>query len=286
MRLDVLYRGPLSSCNYECWYCPFAKRYESARTLEADRDALVRFVSWAEAVVTPTLGVLVTPWGEALIRSWYREALIRLSHMRHVERVAAQTNGHWELDWLERADLSRLALWLSYHPTQASRSAFVARCHALHALGVRFSVGMVALREHFDDARRLRDELPEGIYLWLNAYKRAGAGYSDADVRFLEAIDPLFRYNVTRHRSLGHDCAAGRMAIAVDGDGTIRRCHFVDQPIGHIDDPSWRECLRPRPCTRRTCECHIGYVHLERLGLSRVFGAGLLERIPASRKAT
>ena len=31
MNLSILYRGPLSSCNYACGYCPFAKRRASGR---------------------------------------------------------------------------------------------------------------------------------------------------------------------------------------------------------------------------------------------------------------
>jgi sulfatase maturation enzyme AslB (radical SAM superfamily) len=46
MDLSILYRGPLSSCNYGCEYCPFAKREESYAQLETDRVALLRFVAW------------------------------------------------------------------------------------------------------------------------------------------------------------------------------------------------------------------------------------------------
>ena len=35
MRLSILYRGPLSSCNYDCAYCPFAKRRETPAQLAA-----------------------------------------------------------------------------------------------------------------------------------------------------------------------------------------------------------------------------------------------------------
>lgn len=280
MRLNVLFRGHLRSCSYACWYCPFAKRRESPEELDRDRRSLARFVSWVESLEDLDLGVLFTPWGEALVRPWYREAMTRLSNLRHVSRVAAQTNGHWHPGWLDQADLSRLALWLTYHPSETARSVFIERCRALQALGLRFSVGMVGTREQFDEVRRLRDELPLDVYLWVNAYKEGGAGYSADELRFLEAIDPLVRLNTKRHRSLGEPCASGHTAIAVDGDGTIRRCHFVAEPIAHIDDLAWRGALRPRPCSRPTCDCHIGYVHLERLGLGPVFGEGLLERIP------
>ena len=35
--LRILYRGPLSSCNYGCPYCPFAKHHETAAELKVDR---------------------------------------------------------------------------------------------------------------------------------------------------------------------------------------------------------------------------------------------------------
>src|SRR4051812_45308034 len=98
MNLSILYRGPLSSCNYACWYCPFAKRRETADELTADRLALERFVRWAEAHTDVHLGILFTPWGEALVRRWYQEALIRLTAQAHVRRVAIQTNLSGNLD--------------------------------------------------------------------------------------------------------------------------------------------------------------------------------------------
>jgi hypothetical protein len=68
--------------------------------------------------------------------------------------------------------------------------------------------------------------------------------------------------------------------IAVDGDGTIRRCHFVREPIGNLYEDGWKAALRRRPCPNATCGCHIGYVHMDDLGLDRVFGDGVLERVP------
>ena len=45
---------------------------------------------------------------------------------------------------------------------------------------------------------------------------------------------------------------------------------------------SFYDALRPRSCTNDDCGCHIGYVHLEYLELDKVFGAGILERVPFS----
>lgn len=67
LNLSILYRGPLSSCNYGCEYCPFAKRSETAAQLAVDRQALERFINWVAERHDDQSGVLFTPWGEALI---------------------------------------------------------------------------------------------------------------------------------------------------------------------------------------------------------------------------
>lgn len=281
MNLMILYRGPLASCNYACAYCPFAKRHDTRADLAADRRALERFVTWVVAHPEHRLAVLFTPWGEALIRRWYQEALVRLTHQGHVGRAVIQTNLSCPLGWVERCRKDRLALWATFHPTEVPRACFVARCRELDRRGVRFSVGVVGLKEHADAIVALRRDLPGHVYLWINAYKDKPEYYQGEDVRRFEAIDPLFRINNQRHPSLGRDCRAGHTVIAVDGAGTIRRCHFIREPLGNLYEPGFERVLAPRPCTNATCGCHIGYVHLKDLGLYATFGDGVLERIPA-----
>lgn len=283
LELSILYRGPLSSCNYACDYCPFAKRHEGPAELAADRRALERFVGWVADHPHHQIAVLFTPWGEALVRRWYQDALIRLSNLPHVRRAAIQTNLSCRLDWVDACDKSRLALWTTFHPSEVARPRFVARCRELDRRGVRFSVGAVGLKENAADIEALRRELPPHVYLWVNAYKDRPDYYGEDDVRRFEALDPLFRVNTVRHASRGKACRAGHTVISVDGDGTVRRCHFIRQPLGNLYDADFERMLLPRPCSNETCGCHIGYVHLEELGLDRVFGAGILERIPLNR---
>ncbi|QJW96555.1 STM4011 family radical SAM protein [Frigoriglobus tundricola] len=346
MNLSILYRGPLSSCNYGCDYCPFAKHTETAEELAHDRACLERFVAWAGTRGTASLGVLFTPWGEALVRKWYQSALAALTRMPHVTKAAIQTNLSCKLDWVEECDKAKLALWCTFHPSETTRERFLAKCRELLDRGVRFSVGVVGLKEHFAEIEALRRELPSDVYLWVNAYKRGrgkeptpspsvrspalsaellagrgkggeqalristasgglqeapraftplplgrGAGgvgslgrgllyYTPEMVADLTRIDPLFPVNDTYHASRGEACRAGQSVISVDGDGTVRRCHFIKEPIGNIYAADFDACLRERPCTNDTCGCHIGYVHLDRLKLYDTFGDGVLERIP------
>lgn len=282
-RWSILYRGPLSSCNYACDYCPFAKTKNTRAELEDDRIRLERFVSWASSRQDREIGVLFTPWGEGLIRRYYREELARLSRSPHVYRVAIQTNLSFkDTSWFDDTDLDALALWTTWHPTQSSLEDFARKCDALSARGVRYSVGVVGLRDAFDDIEALRERLSDDVYLWINAYKREPGYYNEEDLERLGQVDPLFRYNALRHPSMGATCRAGASSFTVDGDGDVRRCHFIKDVIGNIYDAHFDAALGERACVNDTCGCHIGYIHMDQLALYPVFGDGLLERIPAS----
>jgi len=283
MNLSILYRGPLSSCNYGCTYCPFAKHTETDAEHAADAAALERFAAWVEAQSARDhrLSLFFTPWGEALIRRRYQRVIARLTHLPHIDKVAIQTNLSCRLDWTNDCDKTKLALWATYHPTQVPRARFLERCREADRYGVAYSVGLVGMQEHLAEIDALRAALPSTVYLWVNAYKRVEDYYSDADVALLTEIDPLFPVNNTRHPSRGRACRTGESVVSVDGDGVLRRCHFVRTPIGSIYDADWERALRPRLCENETCGCHIGYIHMPELGLADIFGPGLLERIPS-----
>jgi hypothetical protein len=279
LNLDILYRGPLASCNYGCEYCPFAKRKDDREALARDEAAWKRFVARVAArPATDRIGVLVTPWGEAIIRRWYRDGLTELSHLPQVTRCAVQTNLSAPLDWVARANPDRLALWCTYHPEWTTEAKFLAQCRTLDEYGIGYSVGVVGQREHEAAARSLRAALPIATYVWINAVK--ALAYAPDEVAIWRSIDPLFELNNQRYPSLGKACGAGERAITVDGDGTMRRCHFISDPIGNIYDADWQAALSPRACSQLDCHCHIGYVHLDYLELGKIFATGFLERVP------
>lgn len=279
MRWNILYRGPLTSCNYACTYCPFAKTKNTRAELADDAQKLWRFVDWVKQQKTE-IGILFTPWGEGLIRRYYQEAMTVLSHLPNVYRVAIQTNLSCKLDWMDKVDKNSFALWTTYHPTQLSLERFTEKCHQLDALDIRYSVGFVAFKEELEILEQLRADLSPEVYLWANAYKRVANYYSEADIQRIEAVDPLFRYNTKYHASLGEACQAGHRSFSVDGAGDVFPCHFIKQKIGNIYAEDFEACLRPRVCGNATCGCHIGYVHMDKLALSTTYGDGILERIP------
>lgn len=117
--------------------------------------------------------------------------------------------------------------------------------------------------------------------MWINAEE--GRRYTDAEAAEWSAIDPLFHHGRFPHASAGLPCRTGDSVISVNGEGTVRRCHFVPQVLGNLYDGSYLAGLRPRPCPATSCDCHIGCVHLEPPGLYDVFAGGVLERIPHPR---
>lgn len=279
MNLSVLYRGPLSGCNYSCNYCPFAKTKNTREELRDDASKLNRFVDWIEKNPDIQFSILFTPWGEALIRQSYQQAMKRLSHLANVSKVAIQTNLSCRLDWLSEVNKEKTALWATYHPGETSRRKFLDQCAQLNKLGISYSVGVVGFKEVLPEIEALRRDLPAQTYLWINALKKQEQYYTNEEKARLIDIDPLVAHNMINHASQGRACKTGHTVISVDGDGSMQRCHFVKESIGNIYDPEFRSALFPRTCTNATCGCHIGYVHLDHLNLYEVYKDKVLERI-------
>jgi MoaA/NifB/PqqE/SkfB family radical SAM enzyme len=279
MNLSILYRGPLSGCNYSCNYCPFAKTKNTKAELADDTEKLDRFVNWVEAHPEIQFSILFTPWGEALIRKSYQQAIHRLSHLANVQKVAIQTNLSCKLNWLETVNKENVALWTTYHPGETSQQAFLEKCRTLDELKISYSVGVVGFKEVLPEIESLRKKLPEYIYLWVNALKKQENYYTNEEKATLIDIDPHVVTNMINHPSKGLGCKTGESVISVDGNGSMQRCHFVKETIGNIYDENFKDNLFPRLCTNATCGCHIGYVHMHHLNLDSVYKDKLLERI-------
>lgn len=279
MTLSILYRGVLSSCNYDCPYCPFAKRKDTRATMAADKQQVERFVQFVQQQKDIQFKLFFTPWGEGLIRKHYQQALVDLSNMSHVQKVAIQTNLSCTLGWLQKANKEKIALWATYHPGQVNRQAFLDKCRQLDTMGVMYSVGVVGFKETIEEIEFMRTLLPPARYLWVNALKKEADYYNDSERDRLIAVDPYVPYNMVYHESKGRACRTGDTVISVDGDGNIYRCHFIKEKLGNLYENELSTILKPRLCTNATCGCHIGYVHMNHLKLYNVYKGRELERI-------
>lgn len=281
MRATVYFRGSLTSCNYDCPYCPFSKNKDNAATLARDRSQVEAFVRWAlgQAAFGHRLSVFFNPYGEGLIHRWYREAMVELSHMGHIDKVAIQTNLSSGTDWTERLNAGKAAFWATYHPGQTDEAGFVARCLGIHGRGVPLSVGSVGVKSAFAALSSLRRALPEDVYMWVNAFKDKADYYSAEDLSFLRGIDPQFDRNLNDYESFGRACGAGETVFYVQGSGLVKRCYKDRRIIGHLYRDGLTGLTRARACAMPSCGCYIGYIHMPELELEGVYGDGLLERI-------
>lgn len=291
LRHSFLYRGTLASCNYRCPYCPFAKRRDSRATLARDARELARFVDWIAArgdvqPPPPPADILFTPWGEALTRRPYQAALIRLSHLPGVARVAIQTNLSRAPRWLGAAQADKISLWCTYHPGETALPGFLQRLAVADAQGARYSVGMVALPEHFAAIAALRQALPPQIYLWLNPYQRPGSDrpqteiYRPQDIAWLTGIDPWFGHALRPRPSRNAPCRAGESAWSVTASGHLRPCHFRSEDLGPLPPPGHPMPPDPGPCNQDHCDCYIGYILRRDHPQATHFGLGALGRVP------
>lgn len=278
--LTIFYRGKLSGCNYDCAYCPFAKRVDSKAVLAQDAADLNKFVNWIDGQPDGRFRILFTPWGEALIRRPYQDALCRLSHMPQISRVSIQTNLSCRLNWIDDLNTETASLWCTYHPDEVSEEKFLAQCQTLSRAGISFSVGCVGTKSARPHIERLREKLPGKVYLWVNAYKDEGQNYyTDQERAVFTQIDPEFETNLKDYDSLGQPCRAGHSSVSIDGDGNVRRCHFIKDIIGNIYQGDIDAALKPQNCARQKCDCHIGYTNMEQLGLDPKFTGWAAGRI-------
>lgn len=285
--LTLIYRGLLETCNYTCHYCPFSKKGSNIDEQNADREALFKFVYWIEQSSLSNLSVFFTPKGEALIHKWYEDAIITLSHSNVIKKVVVQTNLSMNLQWLEKADRSKVALWCTYHPNIADQKSFLEKSNYLHSIGISHSIGVVGMKEHFNEIENMRKELSNNTYLWVNAYKSVNGYYSDQEISALSSIDPLFVNNLQEYKSKGEQCRCGESIFSIDGNGDIKQCHFVNDVVGNIYKDDISSLVKKESlCPKDTCHCHIGYIHMYKLDLYKVYLDNVLERIPNTFNST
>lgn len=141
--------------------------------------------------------------------------------------------------------------------------------------GIRISVGAVGLTDHLPQLAELRRRLPGEIPVWINAQQPRPRPYRADEIEFFGQIDRRFSLTLKRHASRGLPCRTGETTFTVDGDGHLRRCHFVDEILGTIHAPDWDSVLQPRSCPRRFCGCYLGVSQLQ---LPMVAASG--ERVP------
>ncbi len=315
----ILYRGSLKSCNYHCSYCPFSKKPLSEKELGKDREQWKAFVETFQAHGR-RMGIgalMVVPYGEALIHSWYWEGLARISALPWIEAVGAQTNFSFPVEkslgifGTAGGIREKLRLWATFHPEMTTILEFADKCRQIRDRGISLSVGAVGVPGNIELLQKLRKELPKETYLWLNRMDGLERPYTKEEIEACLEIDSYFLRELTPPPAEVTSCK-GR--LFVEGDGRLRLCN-----IGQVLDERWEGICRraeespaglqekekqgkdfaygnfnhfnhwdfaPNPeCKRRRCTCYLAYGGREEEWNRMLFGHYPLFRIPRRPKA-
>lgn len=274
MKRQWYYRGSLKSCNYSCSYCPFSKRRGSVREYWEDKLALFRFIQRMDQLKEDGGAVQIVPYGEALVHSYYWEGLAALSKNPRLDAVGAQSNFSFSIAHMlsvyreHGGKMEKLRLWGTFHPEMTTVEQFVHQCRLLWEQGVAYCVGTVGVPGQLETIRRLRETLPDSVYLWINKMDGLGRNYTVSEREAFLEIDEYFGMEMAHHRADITKCADNRF---VEADGTMRRCNLCRHSIGNFyrenvaegdtedaeryDDVGHSEVV----CTGKECHCYLSY---------------------------
>ncbi len=285
----MLYRGSLKSCNYHCSYCPFSKHPMSERELERDKEQWLSFQADLEkcAAALQVRALMVAPYGEALIHSWYLEGLAHISSLSEIDAVGAQTNLSFNVQEFlacfgkARGITDKLRIWATFHPEMTTASEFARKCRELKQAGVIFCAGAVGVPENAALLRELRKELPQDIYLWINKMDGLKRHYTPEEEKVFSDIDPYFFRELI---PVPADSAKCEGRVFVEGNGAVHTCNISRKM--EISWKEWEKISFSAPlCGRKQCSCFLAYGGREDFINKMLFGDYPLFRIPRHPKA-
>lgn len=286
----VLYRGALKSCNYRCSYCPFSKHPISERERKRDQEQWFRFYKnlIRHAGFRNIRAMMIVPYGEALIHSWYWKGLAELSQSPLLDAVGAQTNLSFAPETALKeftqagGNLQKLRLWATFHPEMVSAEEFAEKCKQVKEAGALLCAGAVGVPQHIQLFWKLRKLLPDEIYLWINKLDGGKRPYTKEEKQRFSEIDPFFY----RELRLVSSCPAlCQNRFFVEGDGRYRACN-ISSPM----DTEWylqeqEEQNTQIQCRQKFCSCYLAYGGRRDFMNFVLFGPYPLFRIPRRPKA-
>ncbi|MDE5589653.1 MAG: STM4011 family radical SAM protein [Acetatifactor sp.] len=292
----IIYRGNLKSCNYSCFYCPFAKHRALPVEMEKDRQSFERFCDSIEKRTQAfSIGaVFITPYGEASIHRWYWEGLSRLAEIHEIDRVGMQTNLSFSVEkclkvfdpcggtFSGRGSFrEKLCIWATFHPEMTTVDEFVSKCHKLVKNNVMVCAGAVGVPENIQLLRELREKLSPVVYLWINKMDGLKRNYSPDEIEAFSQIDPFFEYELKNPDAAVQMCAD---RCFVEADGKIHTCNISRTKDINWYDGSEEEIFEP-VCSRKRCTCYLAYGGRADFALGNIFGEYSICRIPKKFRA-
>lgn len=253
MGKQFFYRGYLTSCNYACGYCPFSKRKMTEEQRRKDQEALEKFLCQMEGE-TEKHALLIVPYGEALIQEYYWVAMARFSQIPSEEYVGCQTNLSFPVEKMlsvyeaSGGEKQKLRLWCTFHPSMTTVETFVMQCKQLEQAGIAYCVGTVGNPDEIVRIQKLREQLPEHVYVWINQMDGRKRNYTEEEIRRFQEIDPYFTLELKHYPADSSKC---RKSVFQEADGSRYFCNLhAAQAGGEYTNLN---------CRRKECSCYLAY---------------------------
>jgi organic radical activating enzyme len=225
-----------SWCNYSCEYCTVQVFHQRSKTgkLQAHSFDYRPVQDWLDAIGKlqyDHIHLAISGGEPFLDRRNFRELLAGLGRMPHV-RVEIATNGHWDPDYFDGVDKSRVYLVVAWHPSEVSLEDFHRNVKRIRDCG--FHVWMVNFvlapgnTDRFDEVFHSLED--DGFFVNVSAMIPAGV-YMSRTQRTERELDLLERYNtpldnyfkVAMPKTKGRLCVYPAMTYSIMYDGSIRR---------------------------------------------------------------
>lgn len=228
MGKQFFYRGYLTSCNYSCGYCPFSKRKMTEEQRRKDQEALEKFICQMEGE-TEKHALLIVPYGEALIQEYYWVAMARFSQISSEEYIGCQTNLSFPVEKMlsvyeaSGGEKQKLRLWCTFHPSMTTVETFVMQCKQLEQAGIAYCVGVVGNPDEIFQIQKLRELLPEHVYVWINQMDGRKRNYTEEEIQRFQEIDPYFTLELKHYPADSSKC---RKSVFQEADGSRYFCNL------------------------------------------------------------
>lgn len=282
-------------CNFDCPYCVSTGDWSKSRRYDwtdpADRDVFAAAVGWIGRLPHP-VEVRLASLGEPFASSFFLQQagwLTRRDSVRYVELLSNASLLARRLPLLaEAADMTKVSLWLTWHPGQISLEKFITAAALAQDTYGCFVVVNTLLFDPADaaQARRVRDAAQQaGLRFNLDlGYDSATPTASPTGaVPLLRAAPHDHERAVNAVEEAGGDVALTRLALTalagprglacraghdylfIDIHGVAYRCsrYAADglRPLGRVLDPGFR--LQTRPATWAPCAASGGCCNKE-----------------------
>jgi hypothetical protein len=286
--VDVWYVCEQTLCNFDCSYCVTqAPRRQAASNMWLNEGGEVRYraiVEWLAALPW-RLRLRLATLGEPFVSSQVLAGAAWLSKQKNIEFVELLTNGSFRHEQFRRfadqADVSRITLWITYHPTEIEAERVVEAAAFARSLGAFVVVhgllfpDSVAAISHMKQLCQERDLLCD-----VTAGHNYNAAYGEAEYLVLgsghQALSQ-YRHQAALQAMLaanqgarGRPCSAGHDYFHIRPSGDVYPCSpYSSNPqhrMGSALDPTFVPQLRAgySPCEALgPCGCKEDYLHLQ-----------------------